>query len=189
MTQGNRRSARLAKTGAPLQGQHTTRLSTAQGCVATDTHCVSLDGAALQGTPSSQPSPVTAPNNPMPAQHKEAKDEDTDKDYLGHHLHQDRDSLPAGPDQGCDGKEAKDEDSDNDYTIDTIDTDNDYTIDTDNDDTIDDTALQPPPPTTTTSPTTGTTTSTPSTATTPSTTTSTSTCTSRGTRTSTVILY
>jgi hypothetical protein len=79
---------------------------------------------------------------------KEAKDEDTDKDYLGHHLHQDRDSLPAGPDQGCDGKEAKDEDSDNDYTIDTIDTDNDYTIDTDNDYTIDDTALQPPEPTT-----------------------------------------
>ena len=58
---------------------------------------------------------------------KEAKDDDTDKDYLGHHRHQD--SLPAGPDQGCDDKEAKGEDTDNDYTIDTIDTDNDYTID------------------------------------------------------------
>jgi hypothetical protein len=51
-------------------------------------------------------------------------DDDTDNDYLGHHRHQD--SLPAGPDQGCDGKEAKDEDTDNNYTIDT---DNDYTID------------------------------------------------------------
>ena len=54
-------------------------------------------------------------------------DDDTDNDYLGQHRLQD--SLPAGPDQGCDGKEAKDEDTDNDYTIDTIDTDNDYTID------------------------------------------------------------
>ena len=54
-------------------------------------------------------------------------DDDTDNDYFSHHRHQD--SLPAGPDQGCDGKEAKDEDTDNDYTIDTIDTDNDYTID------------------------------------------------------------
>jgi hypothetical protein len=101
--QVTRRSARISKTGAPLQGQHTnadadsgsstppewiglhggtpnkagatnnqtTRLSTAQGCVATDTHCVSLDGAALQGTPSSQPTPVTAPNNPMPAQQQD----------------------------------------------------------------------------------------------------------------------
>ena len=51
-------------------------------------------------------------------------DDDTDNDYLGQHRHQD--SLPAGPDQGCDGKEAKDEDTDNNYTIDT---DNDYTID------------------------------------------------------------
>ena len=54
-------------------------------------------------------------------------DDDTDNDYFSHHRHQD--SLPAGPDQGCDGKEAKDEDTDNDYTIDTIDTNNDYTID------------------------------------------------------------
>jgi hypothetical protein len=53
--------------------------------------------------------------------------DDTDNDYLGQHRHQD--SLPAGPDQGCDGKEAKDADTDNDYTTDTIDTDNDYTID------------------------------------------------------------
>ena len=54
-------------------------------------------------------------------------DDDTDNDYLGQHRLQD--SLPAGPDQGCDGKEAKDEDTDNDYTIDTIDTNNDYNID------------------------------------------------------------
>ena len=54
-------------------------------------------------------------------------DDDTDNDYLGQHRLQD--SLPAGPDQGCDGKEAKDADTDNDYTTDTIDTDNDYTID------------------------------------------------------------
>ena len=53
-------------------------------------------------------------------------EDDTDNDYLGQHRHQD--SLPAGPDQGCDGKEAKDADTDNDYTTDTIDTDNDYTI-------------------------------------------------------------
>ena len=101
--QVTRRSARISKTGDPLQGQHTnadadsgtsttpemigrhggplnkagatnnqtTRLSTAQGCVATDTHCVSLNGAALQGTPSSQPTPVTAPNNPMLAQQQD----------------------------------------------------------------------------------------------------------------------
>ena len=111
MTQGNRRSARLAKTGDPLQGQHTnadsgasttpemigrhggplnkagatnnqtTRLSTAQGCVATDTHCVSLNGAALQGTPSSHPTPVTAPNNLMPAVNRS----DCGIDFPGHH--------------------------------------------------------------------------------------------------------
>jgi len=55
-----------AKAGA-ADNQTTTRLSTAQGCVATDTHCVSHNGAALQGTPSSQPTPVTATNNPKPA--------------------------------------------------------------------------------------------------------------------------
>jgi hypothetical protein len=43
---------------AGAANNQTTRLSTAQGCVATDTHCVSLTGAALQGTPSSQPTPV-----------------------------------------------------------------------------------------------------------------------------------
>jgi hypothetical protein len=100
MMQGNRLSGRIAKTGDPLQGQHTntdgdsgvstppemiglhggipnkagainnqtTCLSTAQGCVPTNTHCVSLKGAALQGTPSSQPTPVTTTNNPKPAQ-------------------------------------------------------------------------------------------------------------------------
>ena len=57
------------KAGAT--NNQTTRLSTAQGCVATDTHCVSLNGGALQGTPSSQPTPVTAPNNPMPAQQQD----------------------------------------------------------------------------------------------------------------------
>ena len=54
------------KAGAA--NNQTTRLSTAQGCVATDTHCVSLNCAALQGKCSSQPSPVTTPNNPKPAQ-------------------------------------------------------------------------------------------------------------------------
>ena len=43
----------------------------AQGCVATDTHCVSLKDPALQGTPSSQPTPVTATNNPKPAQQQD----------------------------------------------------------------------------------------------------------------------
>ena len=57
------------KAGAT--NNQTTRLSTAQGCVATDTHCVSLDGAALQGMPSSQPAPVTAPNNPKHAQQED----------------------------------------------------------------------------------------------------------------------
>ena len=101
--QVTRRSARISKTGAPLQGQHTnadadsgsstpperiglhggtpnkagaannhaTRQSTATGCVATDTHCVSLKGAALQGTPSSQPTSVTTPNNPKPGQQQD----------------------------------------------------------------------------------------------------------------------
>jgi hypothetical protein len=103
MIQGKPRSARIAKTGDPLQGQHTnadadsgsstpperiglhggtpnkagaannhaTRQSTAKGCVATDTHCVSLKGAALQGTPSSQPTSVTTPNNPKPDQQQD----------------------------------------------------------------------------------------------------------------------
>jgi hypothetical protein len=56
---------------AGAANNQTTRLSTAQGCVATDTHCVSLNGAALQGTPSSQPTPVTAPNNPKPAKQQD----------------------------------------------------------------------------------------------------------------------
>ena len=103
MIQVMRRSARISKTVAPLQGQHTnadadsgsstpperiglhggtpnkagaannhaTRQSTATGCVATDTHCVSLKGAALQGTPSSQPTSVTTPNNPKPGQQQD----------------------------------------------------------------------------------------------------------------------
>ena len=100
MIQGKPRSARIAKTGDPLQGQHTnadadsgsstpperiglhggtpnkagaannqaTRQSTAKGCVATDTHCVSLKVTALQGTTSSQPTSVTTPNYPKPGQ-------------------------------------------------------------------------------------------------------------------------
>jgi hypothetical protein len=55
----------------PHTNNQTTCLSTAQGCVATDTHCVSLNSAALQGTPSSQPTPVTATNNPKHAQQQD----------------------------------------------------------------------------------------------------------------------
>jgi hypothetical protein len=100
MIQVMRSSARISKTVAPLQGQHTnadadsgsstpperiglhggtpnkagaannqaTRQSMAKGCVATDTHCVSLKVTALQGTPSSQPTSVTTTNNPKPGQ-------------------------------------------------------------------------------------------------------------------------
>jgi hypothetical protein len=63
-----RRHGGTPNKAGDANNQTTMRLSTAQGCVSTDTHCMSLNGAALQGTPSSQPTPVTAPNNPKPAQ-------------------------------------------------------------------------------------------------------------------------
>ena len=45
--------------------------STAKGCVVTDTHCVSLKGTTLQGTPSSHPTSVTTTNNPKPGQQQD----------------------------------------------------------------------------------------------------------------------
>ena len=60
-----------ARLGSPRLAHQATRQSTAKGCVATDTHCVSLKGAALQGTPSSQPTSVTTPNNPKPGQQQD----------------------------------------------------------------------------------------------------------------------
>jgi hypothetical protein len=77
-----------------VNNQTPTCLSTAQGCVATGTHCVSPNGCTLQGTPSSQPTSVTVTKYQKPAQP------------------QDPDQLPAA------ASDDKDDATHNDYNVD-----------------------------------------------------------------------